>query len=137
VQVDRDKFAEDLKKTKLKFGRAWLQSLRGISYKIGPAPADAREEFRPSVLIRYGGHGPDYALVKQIEGIFEECTGWHPVVDGKNDPLLRPDARFKVVFETSGPCLAQRVAQAFHQGELLSVSVGECSVEPPSNPALS
>lgn len=119
-KAERDAAQAMVKATKVKFGREILMFLSGFTVN----------ETRPSFIIRYVGHGPDHALVKQIKSILRECTGWSVDEEGKNDPILQPDERFKVVFEVNGSAMSQKIAQAFTDGELLDVPIGQVSTEP-------
>jgi hypothetical protein len=102
--------------TKLRFGRERLVFFS--NFKFGGID--------PAVTIRYVGHGPDYAIVQQIEKIFAEfAPRWKVDVDGSNKPALRPDATFKVVFELDGPEAMRPVVTAFVSGQLLRVPMGE------------
>jgi hypothetical protein len=84
---------------------------------------------KPTVKIRYVGHGPDYTLVQTIEGILRDQLKWTDIeVDGKNDPVLRPERQWKVIFDYSPiPVLPfslfGRVAAAFKAGELIGVPI--------------
>ena len=84
-------------------------------------------DVKPEVKIRFFGYGRDYALVQEIEKLFKEHTDWTVALDGTNNPVLRPDPKFKVVFESGLFGSFNRVAAAFSEGELLKVPIGWAS----------
>jgi hypothetical protein len=77
-----------------------------------------------AVTIRFAAYGGDYLLAKQVEKIFEEC-GWTVDLDGSNQPVLPQAGAFKVVFASGHTLSFNGVAQAFSEGDLLEVPVGQ------------
>ena len=75
------------------------------------------------VTVRFASYD-DYALAQQIETILKEHTGWTVTLDGRNDPVIRPNQRFKVIFESRFNGTFNEVAAAFGEGPLLPCSVG-------------
>ena len=79
---------------------------------------------KPIVTIRSAAYGHDYALVREIERIFKEFTGWAVTLDGTNNPMLPQAEQFKVVFESGLTMSFDVIAHAFADGDLLGVPVG-------------
>jgi len=115
TKADRDNLIKELRETKRFFARERLQMMGGVLI----------DGSIPMITIRYVGHGPDYALVEQIENIFRECTPrWKIVLDGSNVPALRPDPKLKVVFQRAYTGIFESLIGAFVTGQLLDVPMG-------------
>jgi len=75
------------------------------------------------VTIRFAAYD-DWALVQQIGEIIKTHTQWPVEVDGSNNPTIRPDDKYKVIFESGLTGTFNEVAAAFVAGELLPCTVG-------------
>jgi hypothetical protein len=75
------------------------------------------------VTIRFVGYTQDsYQLAQQIEEILSSHTSWPVELDGKNDPLLRPDSRCRVVFESPITDTFEEIVKIFREGDLIGVT---------------
>jgi hypothetical protein len=81
---------------------------------------------KPKLTIRFADYASsDPLIVRKIEQNFKEFTKWDVQVEQATKPALRPDEKFKVVFDIgrSGMAFA-RIATAFSDGSFAGVPVG-------------
>ncbi len=75
------------------------------------------------VTVRFAVYD-DFALAQQIKAILEEHARWEVTLDNRNAPVIKPEDRFKVIFESSESGTFNDVACAFEDGSLIPCSIG-------------
>ena len=116
LRQERDTAVATVKQVKRDYGLTILRMLSGMRFRGGE---------KPTVVIRFARYEHDYKLAREIEKIFRDVTDWNVTLDGSNTPVLHPDDRFKVIFESGLTMSFEKVTAAFSEGDLLGVPVGQ------------
>jgi len=77
------------------------------------------------VIIRFADY-KDFALAERLEQLLKEQTKWAAIrLDGMNNPVLKPDRKFKVIFVSGTDQRFDPLITAVQDGNLLECSIGQ------------
>lgn len=96
----------------------------GESSRVAPTFRSTKTASEVNVTIRFVGYAStDCGLAKQIESILQQDTSWKITLDGSNNPALRPNDEYKVIFESAMTGTFREVAVAFSEGRLIDAPI--------------
>ena len=128
---ERDALLTELADCKRSFGVArlnWLAYLFRVNTER--AKLDGHDLQNIRVTVRFTPpYDDDYTLAEEMKKILCQYTGWPVEIDGTNNPLIKPNDEFRVIFESSYRNTFRDVESAFREGELIKGGVGFRSAE--------
>ena len=113
---ERDVFLEKLKECLVEFSHAKLSWIaeRALLNDVTDNVA----------VVRFATYD-DFDLATQIQAFIQQTMQWEVELDGTNNPSIRPDYDYKVLFESDHRATFHEIAEVFISGHLLdNVRVG-------------
>jgi hypothetical protein len=129
VRKERDSARQELATLKQTFAHTRLKWL-AERLRINTELRRKEDPNQPaiSVTVRFASYD-DYEIAQRLEAILKEHTGWPITLVNHTNPAMRPDKRFKVIFESGLFGTFDEAAWAFTEGNLLECEVGRRSAD--------